>query len=99
MDIVLEIFDTLFFDRVYASLVPASTATASFGAVKDAAIEAAAFNATFSSRRELPTAVNSYQYHAASQYFQMRPTRWAYMSAWPRDNMYRQMTSVFTVGW
>lgn len=101
MDIVLEVLDTLLFDRIYATLLPASTATASFNAIKDAAsaAAAAAANATFSSQREAPTHLGSYQYQAASQYFQLRPTEWAYMSAWARDNVYRQSLSIFVIGW
>ncbi len=96
MDIVLEVLDTYALDRLYATLLPASTALFPFNAVKQAA--GATANATFSSMRELPTHT-SYEYHPASQYLQLQPTEWAYMSAWDRNNIYRQIISIFTIGW
>ena len=89
MDIVLEIFDTFLFDRLYATLLPASTATTSYSALKDGAA-----STTFSSMREMPTA-----YHGASQYLQLAPSQWADMSVWPRDNVYRQALTLYLVTW
>ena len=102
MDIILEILDTLLLDRVYATLWPASTASVSYQIIRQAAADAAAagrmVNATFSSRQELPTGI-SYEYHPSSQYVQLRPSEWAYMSAWPRDHIFRQLLSVMSIGW
>lgn len=95
MDIVLEVFDTLVLDRLYATILPTSAASASFNAAPSGKMGATA-NATFSSMRELPTGVG-YRYHPASQYLQMQPSKWAYMSAWPRDNLYRQTISLYLI--
>ncbi|KAI9882743.1 MAG: COPII coat Sec23p-Sfb3p heterodimer component [Watsoniomyces obsoletus] len=100
MDIVLEVLDGVLFDRVYAKLLPASPDVVSISAAKHAAAAAArtVANATFSSMRELPTDVG-YQYRPASQYLQVPPSEYAYLSAWPRDNIYRQLASVMFIGW
>ncbi|MCJ1375465.1 c-5 sterol desaturase [Loxospora ochrophaea] len=87
MDVVLEVFDTFLFDRLYAQFLPAS----SIPVAQDAAHSA---TPTFSSMRELPTA-----YHAASQFLQLQPSHWAYMSAWPRDNIWRQTVSLYLITW
>ncbi len=100
MDIVLEVLDAFLFDRVYATLLPASPQAVSISAAKHAAAAAArtAANATFSSMRELPIDAG-YQYRPASQYLQVPPSEYAYLSAWPRDNIYRQLASVIFIGW
>ena len=90
MDIVLEIFDTFLFDRVYATLLPASHPAASYPSLKDGA----ATTTTFSSVREMPTAS-----HAVSQYLQLPASQWAHMSAWPRDYIYRQALTLYLVTW
>ncbi|KAI9832067.1 MAG: c-5 sterol desaturase [Phylliscum demangeonii] len=107
MDVVLEVLDTLFLDRVWATVLPASTATACLAAVQHAAAAAVASirggtatagNATFSSMRELPTGVR-YQYHPSTQYLQLQPSEWAYLSAWPRDHVLRQAISLYLITW
>ena len=105
MDIVLELFDTVFLDRLYATILPVSTASSSsyFQTLKHATATAIA-NATFSSRREVPTtrmgvAEWIYQYQPATQYLQLEPSEWAYMSAWPRDSIFRQAVSLFFITW
>jgi hypothetical protein len=47
---------------------------------------------TFSSRREMPTAV-----HAARRFFSIEPTEYAYMSAWSRDSIWRQGISLYLI--
>ncbi|KAI9881401.1 MAG: c-5 sterol desaturase [Pleopsidium flavum] len=89
MDVVLEVFDTFLFDRLYAKLLPASSLASSYHSLKH---EAA--STTFSSMREMPTV-----YHAASQFLQLAPSQWAYMSAWPRDNIYRQTLTLYLITW
>jgi len=88
MDIVLEVLDTYGLDRLYATLLPASPATVATNALKDAAA-----NATFSG------VGSNYQYHPSTGYFQLQPTEWAYMSAWPRDNIWRQTLSLYLITW
>lgn len=90
MDIVLEVFDTFLFDRLYATFLPVTAATGNGSGrsfIKDATL-------TFSSVREMPTAV-----HSASQFFQLEPSEYAYMSAWPRDNAWRQGLSLYLITW
>ncbi|MCJ1472826.1 c-5 sterol desaturase [Lambiella insularis] len=85
MDIVLEIFDTFLFDRLYASLLPGSSLHFKTAVVQNAA------TSTYSSMRELPT--------PASQLFTLEPSNFAYMSAWPRDNIWRQTLSLYLITW
>ena len=87
MDIILEVFDTFLFDRLYAALLPGSTPVAAKSVVRDA-------TATFSSRREGPTAVAR-----TNQLFQLEPSHYAYMSQWSRDNIYRQGLSLYLITW
>lgn len=87
MDIVLEVFDTFLFDRFWSTLYPAST----FHYPKNLPTDA---TTTFSSMRELPTAI-----HSSTQFFQLAPSRYAYMSEWPRDNIWRQFFSLYLITW
>ncbi|MCJ1406422.1 c-5 sterol desaturase [Ptychographa xylographoides] len=88
MDVVLEIFDHFLFDRMYAQLWPAS----SLQSPKDTVINAA--TSTFSSMRETPTA-----HASASQFLQLEPSSFAYLSAWPRDHLWRQVLSLYLITW
>ncbi|KAI9826811.1 MAG: c-5 sterol desaturase [Thelocarpon impressellum] len=90
MDIVLELFDAVLFDRMYAALVPASASWAA------SPLAVAAGHATFSSVREAPT---DYHYRPATQLFALPPTEWASRSAWARDNIYRQAVSLYLITW
>ncbi|KAL8985171.1 MAG: hypothetical protein Q9205_001048 [Flavoplaca limonia] len=88
MDIVLDVFDTFLFDRLYATAFPRSfVAGASPKVVEDA-------TATFSSMRELPTAVRSLK-----QFWNLEPSQYAVLSAWPRDNIWRQTLSLYLITW
>ena len=95
MDIVLEIFDTLLFDRLYGTILPASPTSRLGQALKHAA------TATFSSIREgaTMTPTQKYVYKPASQIISLQPTAWTYSSTWARDNPYRQATSLFLITW
>lgn len=88
MDIVLEVFDTFLFDRLYATILPTGNAMPNGRNSYNNA------TSTFSSPRELPTAI-----HPASQIFQLEPSEYAYMSAWPRDNIWRQGLSLYLITW
>jgi Delta7-sterol 5-desaturase len=90
MDIVLEIFDTFLFDRLYATLLPVTTATGNGNGRSFIKVA----TSTFSSVREMPTTV-----HSASQFFHLKPSEYAYMSAWPRDNTWRQGLSLYLITW
>lgn len=87
MDIVLEIFDTFLFDRLYAICLPAALRSYGHDAMKDA-------TSTFSSMREMPTAP-----HPSNQFFQLKPSQYAYMSAWSRENPWRQGLSLYLITW
>jgi Delta7-sterol 5-desaturase len=89
MDIVLEAFNSYGFDRFWATILPASKATFLTNMLKEAVP-----SATFSSMREAPTA-----FRPASQYLSFEPGRYAYMSALPRDNMWRQGVTLFLITW
>lgn len=87
MDIVLQIFDTFLFDRFYATFYPASSMEYTENAVKQA-------TSTFSSMREMPTAI-----HSTTQFFNLAPSQYAYMSQWPRDSAWRQFVSLYLITW
>lgn len=91
MDIVLEVFDTFLFDRLYAKLLPAALPTFASNTVQDAA----ATTTTFSSIREMPTP----SFRAASRFLQLEPSDFAYMSAWPRNSVWRQTLSLYLITW
>lgn len=90
MDVVLELFDTFLFDPLYATLLPAT-------------VSAFSTNATISSIAEAPTAhpqpVSSWHYEPSTQYFSMQPGKYAYMSAWPRDDWRRQLLTLYLITW
>ena len=95
MDIILEGFDTFLFDRLYATVLPASSTSYLSQYVKGVA------TTTFSSMREMgtQTPTQKYVYEPASQIINFEPSHWAYASALPRDNMYRQAFSLYIITW
>jgi len=95
MDIILEIFDTFLFDRMYTTILPASPSSAWAQAAKNAV------SSTFSSMREGATLTpqHKYIYTPASPLIRLEPTIWTFGSSWQRDNMYRQFTSLFLITW
>ncbi|KAJ5021038.1 hypothetical protein J3E73DRAFT_355145 [Bipolaris maydis] len=90
MDVVLEVADTFIFDPLYAKLLPAYPA-------------ALVANATLSSIREEPTAYArphaTWHYEPATQFFSTTPSKYAYMSQWPRDDWRRQALSLYLITW
>jgi lathosterol oxidase len=89
MDIVLEVFDTFLFDAVWATVYPGSPSHPSLKNSQNAA------SATFSSMREVATA----RPKPSTQFFQLEPSKYAYMSAWPRDNICRQGITLYLITW
>lgn len=87
MDIVLEVFDTFLFDRLYATALPASIV--SYGGQTSGHA-----TSTFSSMRELPTSV-----HPSTQLWKLEPSEYAFMSSWPRDSVWRQTLSLYLITW
>lgn len=95
MDVILEIADTLFLDRLYSKLLPASPAQYLHYKLNDVA------NTTLSNIGQAVTGGPQYDYiyEPASQFLSLEPTQWTYSSSWPRDNIYRQAISLFTIVW
>jgi lathosterol oxidase len=91
MDIVLEIADTFIFDPLYATLLPGASSTS------------AVANATYSSFREEPTGFArphaTWQYEPSTHYFSVQPSKYAYMSAWNRDDWRRQALTLYLITW
>jgi lathosterol oxidase len=91
MDLVLETFDAVLFDSLYAIVLPVQRLDL-------------ASNGTYSSLREAPTAApyvaqNTWHYKAASQYWSLPPSEYAYMSEWTRDDWRRQLVTLFLITW
>nr|POE65075.1 delta(7)-sterol 5(6)-desaturase [Quercus suber] len=103
MDVVLEIFDTLLFDRIYANVLPIQTAVASFDPISTiAASFGKNINATWdpaASLADSSLARSGWQYTPASQSFSLQPSEYAWQSRWDRDNIWRQAVSLYAVTW
>jgi Delta7-sterol 5-desaturase len=90
MDVVLEAFDLLMGDRLYAAALPVSLNTSpSFSS----------FIEETNNTLGLFGDAQSYVYKPATSYAHIEPSKYAYMSAWPRDNVYRQCFSLFVITW
>ncbi|OTA66686.1 hypothetical protein K449DRAFT_325918 [Hypoxylon sp. EC38] len=83
MDVVLEVADTFIGDYVYAWALPAHSTSYDF------------LDATSNSTQPMST----WQFKTANPYFSFEPSKYAYMSAWNRDNLYRQAISLFLITW
>ncbi|KAK3944303.1 C-5 sterol desaturase [Diplogelasinospora grovesii] len=83
MDIVLEVSDTFLWDYMYAWVLPARPAPYNFPDHTNATGQA----------------YSSWQYKPSTSFFSLEPSQAAYQSAWTRDNMYRQATSLFLITW
>jgi hypothetical protein len=90
MDIVLELWDTFIGDRLYSTLVPASLSSS---------ISLPAFANAANSSLALFGASEPFVYEPATQLLHLEPSKYAYLSAWPRNNAYRQFTSFFLITW
>jgi lathosterol oxidase len=86
MDIVLEVCDTFALDYAYASLLPAKPAP--YDLLKDGI-----------SNSTVAAALSTWQYTPATSYFTLQPSDAAYLSAWTRDNIFRQFISLFLIVW
>lgn len=84
MDIILELTDTFIADYAYAFFFPAQSAPYDFPSVA-----ANGTTQTFS----------SWTYQPASQFIYVEPSQAAYMSAWSRDNLYRQLITLYFIVW
>ena len=90
MDIALEIWDTFIGDLMYSALLPVSlSSSVSVPAFANAANSSLAFFG----------ASEPFVYEPATQLIYLEPSKYAYMSAWPRNNIYRQFLSFFLIVW
>lgn len=83
MDIVLEIFDTYAADRFYAWALPARLSSLSFN-------DEGFINAT-------AQVFSAWKYKPATHLLHLKPGESAYLSSWPRDNIYRQFSSLYFI--
>ncbi|KAI1105876.1 C-5 sterol desaturase [Jackrogersella minutella] len=84
MDVVLEIADTFVGDQVYAWALPAKQS---------------AYDILDTANNATAESLSSWKFESVNPYFHFEPTEYAYMSAWNRDNPYRQFITLFLITW
>lgn len=84
MDIVLEVTDSFIGDYFFSWVLPARRAPYDYPNVPTNGTDQ-----TFS----------TWQYKPSTHFFTIEPSQAAYMSAWPRDNIFRQAISLFLITW
>lgn len=103
MDVVLEIFDTLLFDPIYANVLPIHPSVSTFDPISTIAASLKGYSGHNASWSAASSAADggfgrsSWQFQPASQYFSVQPSECAYLSRWDRDNIYRQGVSLYFV--
>lgn len=91
MDIILELWDTFVGDRLYSAILPTSLSSS---------VALPAFvNAASNTSLALFGADKPFVYEPATHLIHLEPSKYAYLSAWPRNNIYRQFTSFFLITW
>ncbi|KAI9367106.1 hypothetical protein BJX61DRAFT_350931 [Aspergillus egyptiacus] len=90
MDIALEIWDTFIGDRLYSALLPASLSST---------VSIPGFPTAENSTLSLFGASKPFVYEPATKLIYLEPSKYAYLSAWPRNNIYRQFLSFFLIVW
>ncbi|KAI5300184.1 hypothetical protein KEM56_002667 [Ascosphaera pollenicola] len=93
MDVVLELFDTFACDYLYAKAFPL--------AAPRAPILAKLANGLNATDPAIASTLlhNGYVYTPSTQFLSFEPTEWAYLSAFPRDNAFRQAFTLFMITW
>lgn len=86
MDIVLEVLDTFVGDYLYATLHLAHHAPYDFPNPP-------------SNETQTEQVFSAWVYKPSTSVFALTPSQYAYQSAWPRDNIYRQALSLFLIVW
>ncbi|KAL1888019.1 c-5 sterol desaturase [Sporothrix stenoceras] len=84
MDIALELMDTFVFDYCYSAIFPPA---------------AAAYKAGYGTNGTAPQTFSTWQYEPSSFLFTLEPSRYAYETSVPRDNIFRQYFSLFLITW
>lgn len=87
MDVVLELCDKFVFDQVYATLLPLQPSSNNFNA--------GVVNSTASDLKVF----SSWKYQPATTYVSFPPNEAAYMSHWSRDNIWRQLITLYVITW
>lgn len=83
MDIVLEIADTFAADHLYAWLLPARQAPYDFSLDPPSNVTSSTFSA--------------WQYKPATRWMYLEPTDAAFESSWDRDNVVRQLMTLYAI--
>ncbi|PIA92048.1 C-5 sterol desaturase [Cercospora beticola] len=103
MDVVLEVFDTFLFDRIYANALPISPSVSTFDPVSTLAASLKGFASNESAfnnfSQEASLARSTWQWEPSNSYFSLQPSEFAYLSRWDRDNIYRQFLSFYIITW
>ncbi|KAF2207174.1 hypothetical protein CERZMDRAFT_102669 [Cercospora zeae-maydis SCOH1-5] len=102
MDVVLEVFDTFLFDRIYANALPISPSVSTFDPVSTLAASLKGFTgneSTFNFSQDASLARSTWQWEPSNSFFSLQPTEFAYLSRWDRDNIYRQFLSFYIITW
>lgn len=101
MDFVLEIFDSVMFDRMYATLLPRDSAFSVFDPISTLSAGKGFDNSTSfgSASQGVDVLQSTWQFEPASQYLSVQPSEFAYMSRWDRNNVWRQTVSLYILTW
>ena len=101
MDFVLEIFDSVMFDRMYANILPRNSAFSALDPISTLTAGKGFDNSTTfdSATAGVDVLRSTWQFEPASQYMSVQPSEYAYMSRWDRDNVWRQTISLYILTW
>ncbi|KAK3676444.1 c-5 sterol desaturase [Recurvomyces mirabilis] len=107
MDVVLELADTFLFDRLWANLLPINPAVANFDPISTitAGFKGFDYNATYNAASsaalagDASLARSAWSFQPSSEWFSVQPSEFAWMSRWDRDNVWRQMLTLYVITW
>ena len=101
MDFVLEVFDSVMFDRMYANILPRDSAFSALDPISTLTAGKGFDNSTTfdSATAGVDVLRSTWQFEPASQYMSVQPSEYAYMSRWDRDNVWRQTISLYILTW
>lgn len=101
MDVVLEVFDFVMFDRMYATLLPRDSAFSVFDPISTLSAGKGFDNSSSFDgvSQGVDVLQSTWQFEPASQYLSVQPSQYAYMSSWDRNNIWRQAVSLYILTW
>lgn len=105
MDVILEAFDTYVFDRIYANVLPIHSAYSVFEPISTIAAGLKQYGfeneswAHTTTQTSSGSTSNGWQWTPASSWVSFEPSQYAYQSRWDRDNIYRQIVSLYALTW